>query len=81
MHDRIIPWSDATQLGELIRLERVAQGLRQEDLAFVAGVSRVFLGQLESGKPTARLGSILAVTSALGLAPAFLRPTDGAATS
>lgn len=68
-------WTDATQLGAAIKAERLAQGMRQEDLAFAAGVSRIHLGQLEAGKPTARLDGILAVTSALGLRLALIRPT------
>lgn len=65
-------WNDAAELGRIIRATRVAQDLRQEDLAFAAGVSRALLNQVEQGKPTARLDGILAIAMALGLTPAFL---------
>ena len=40
--------------------------MTQEELALVAGVGRRFVVDLESGKPTARLGEALAVIRALG---------------
>jgi y4mF family transcriptional regulator len=59
---------DATsQLGELVRRERQAQGILQEDLALAAGTGRRFIIDLEAGKPTIRLASALAVLQTLGL--------------
>ena len=52
--------------GRIIRAERRAQGLRQDQLAGAAGVGVRFLSELECGKTTARVGKVLAVLAALG---------------
>lgn len=54
-------------VGNLVAAERLAQGVTQEELAGLAGVSPSFLGDLEAGKPTAELRRTLLVLSALGL--------------
>lgn len=54
------------ELGNIVRETRVAQGLRQDQLAAAAGVGVRFLVDLEGGKPTAQLGKTLAVLGALG---------------
>lgn len=54
-------------LGALIRRERLAQGLRQPDLAAAAGTSVRFIVEIERGKPTAQVGKVLAVIGQLGL--------------
>ncbi|MGQ0546373.1 MAG: helix-turn-helix domain-containing protein [Betaproteobacteria bacterium] len=43
----------AAKCGKLIKDERIRQGLRQEDLAAKAHVSRAVLSRLEQGKPRA----------------------------
>jgi y4mF family transcriptional regulator len=53
-------------LGNLVRETRVAQGLRQDQLAAAAGVGLRFLIELERGKPTAQIGKVLGVLDALG---------------
>jgi len=54
------------EIGAIIRQARVAQGLRQDQLAAAAGVGVRFLVELERGKPTVRLAKVLAVLNALG---------------
>jgi HTH-type transcriptional regulator/antitoxin HipB len=54
------------EIGALVRDARVAQGLRQDQLAAAAGVGLRFLVELERGKPTVRLSKVLAVLDALG---------------
>lgn len=54
------------QIGTVIRQARLAQGLRQDQLAAAAGVGVRFLVELERGKPTVRLAKVLAVLDALG---------------
>jgi len=56
----------AEQLGAVVRQARLAQGLRQDQLAAAAGVGVRFLVELERGKPTVRLAKVLAVLDALG---------------
>jgi y4mF family transcriptional regulator len=55
------------ELGRLLRATRVAQGLRQAQLAAAAGVGVRFLVELERGKPSAHLGKALEVINALGI--------------
>jgi HTH-type transcriptional regulator/antitoxin HipB len=54
-------------LGSTIRERRRELGLRQAELAELAGVSTRFVGELEHGKQTAQLDKFHAVVSALGL--------------
>ena len=54
------------QIGDVVRQARLAQGLRQDQLAAAAGVGVRFLVELERGKPTVRLAKVLAVLDALG---------------
>ena len=55
------------EVGAAVRAARKAQGLRQEELAGVAGVGTRFVIELEAGKPTIKLGKVMAVLAALGL--------------
>lgn len=54
------------RVGTIVRQTRLAQGLRQDQLAAAAGVGLRFLVELERGKPTVRLDKVLAVLGALG---------------
>ncbi len=57
----------AEEIGYIVRRARLAQGLRQDQLAAAAGVGVRFLVELEGGKPTVRLAKVLSVLGALGL--------------
>lgn len=61
------PIKSTEGLGELIRRVRKAQGLRQDDLAGMAGSSHVFVLDVERGKPTVQLGKVLALLQELGI--------------
>jgi y4mF family transcriptional regulator len=54
-------------LGRCVRERRRAMGLNQTDLAARAGVSRRWLSDLETGKPTIEVGLTFRVFAALGL--------------
>jgi len=54
------------QLGEALRAARKALGLTQPQLALAAGVGVRFIVDLEAGKPTVRLETVLRVIDALG---------------
>lgn len=54
------------QLGDALRTARKRLGLTQPQLALAAGVGVRFIVDLESGKPTVRLESVLRVIDALG---------------
>jgi HTH-type transcriptional regulator/antitoxin HipB len=58
---------NARELGEYLRDQRRSAGLSQHDLAVRATVSRRWLAGLEGGKPTAEVGLVFKVISALGL--------------
>jgi HTH-type transcriptional regulator / antitoxin HipB len=54
-------------IGAAVRRARKVAGLRQDDLAGLAGVGTRFLIELEAGKPTMRLDKLLAVLATLGI--------------
>lgn len=53
--------------GNEIKRRRIELGLRQDELAALAGVSTRFVHTLEQSKPTSRLDKVLAVLRQLGL--------------
>ena len=59
--------ADPTTLGAIIRAVRIGAGLTQHDAAELCGVSAPFLNGVERGKPTAQIGPILMVCTALGI--------------
>ena len=58
---------NTTELGAAVRAARLAQGLRQPDLAGACGTSVRFISELERGKATAQVGRVLHVLRMLGL--------------
>jgi HTH-type transcriptional regulator / antitoxin HipB len=68
-----------SQIGAAIRLKRRAIGMRQAELAALAGVGPRFLSELENGKPTAEIGLVLRVLHRLGL-DLWVRPRSVGAT-
>jgi HTH-type transcriptional regulator/antitoxin HipB len=58
---------DLQRIGQLIRGERRAQGLTQDDLALLADLSRKTVADVERGKPTVQLATLLQILDALGL--------------
>lgn len=58
---------DSTQqLGKALRAARKQLGLTQSQLALAAGVGVRFIVDLEAGKPTLRLETVLRVIEVLG---------------
>lgn len=56
-----------SEIGEIIRSARIAQGLRLEDLSAASSVSISFLSDLENGKPTLQIGKVLHILDELGV--------------
>ncbi|MCX6930811.1 MAG: helix-turn-helix transcriptional regulator [Verrucomicrobia bacterium] len=54
------------QLGDALRIARKQIGLTQPQLALAAGVGVRFIVDLEAGKPTVRLETVMRVIEALG---------------
>ena len=59
--------STVLEIAEIIQATRKQQGIKQQDLADLAGVSCRFLSDLENGKASVELGKVLAVLATLGL--------------
>lgn len=57
----------AQEIGEIVRRERELLGMRQDELALAAGVSTRVVHQVEHGKATSRLDSLVPLLEALGL--------------
>jgi len=57
----------AANIGAAIRKKRKEDGLTLADAAALCGVGYRFLSDLENGKPTAQMGKVLQVLTALGL--------------
>lgn len=55
------------KLADQIRQARLEAGLKQEDLALVAGVGRTLILRLENASPGVSLGKTAKVLHALGL--------------
>ena len=55
------------ELGQVVRAVRRSQGLRQDDLAAMAGASHVSLMNIERGKEGVALGRVMQVLRELGI--------------
>ncbi len=58
---------DTKQLGLKVRQKRKLDGLTQQDLAAIANVGVRFVSELENGKKSVQLDSVMTVLQALGL--------------
>jgi y4mF family transcriptional regulator len=67
---------DVAQVGAAIRNKRESIGLRQAELAALAGVGVRFLSELENGKASAEVGKVLLVLRRVGL-DLLIRPRGG----
>jgi HTH-type transcriptional regulator / antitoxin HipB len=59
--------AEARSIGASVRRARQELGMRQDELALAAGVSTRAVHQIENGKPTSRLDTVVPVLAALGL--------------
>jgi y4mF family transcriptional regulator len=67
MHDRAVSSDHPGEFAAAIRDRRKLLGLRQDELAAMAGVSTRFVHTLERGKQTVRLDVTRAVLDVLGM--------------
>ena len=63
------------RLAKVLRSVRRERGFTQADLADRAGVSRSWLIEFESGKPTVEVGKVMSVVRALGVCVEIASPT------
>ena len=80
MSEPTAPDPRVEQLAHAARRRREALGLRQEEVADLAGCSERFVYALERGKATVQLAKTLDVLGVLGLELA-IRPGSGTVTS
>lgn len=71
-----IPIQQASDVGQVIRAARKAQGIRQDDAAGSIGVSENFLGKIERGGATAQWGKLFQVLEGLGIRVMLDVPTE-----
>ena len=55
------------KFGKKVRVERLMQGLSQEELAAKAGVHRTYIGMIERAEKNITLMSIEKISNALGV--------------
>lgn len=72
-HSRRGSEPEALALGDAVRAARIDNGLTQDQLALVSGVSRDTVMALEGGRGSVTLGKALRVMKALGL---HIRPQE-----
>jgi hypothetical protein len=60
----VIPIHNPEQLGKVIRAARKWQQLNQDE---IGRFSHSFIGEIESGKPTAQVGKVLEALRQLGI--------------
>lgn len=59
--------TNVPDLGTLLRATRKSVGMRIDDLAGTAGLSKQFVGDVELGKPGVQLGKVFQVLDELGI--------------
>lgn len=65
---------DADALARIVRATRTRRRLTQAQLAEAAGVSRLFVIEIEKGHPRAEIGKVLTLLDALGLITQVITP-------
>lgn len=69
------PANYLTQFGNEVRAFRLAQGLTQEELARIAGMTRANVANVEAGRENPSITRPLRIAAALECTPADLLPT------
>jgi transcriptional regulator with XRE-family HTH domain len=62
-----IPLTSVQTAGVAIRTLRKRAGIRIDDFALTAGVSKQFMTDLENGKPTVQMGKVLGLLQRLNI--------------
>jgi transcriptional regulator with XRE-family HTH domain len=72
-----IPLTSVLEAGIAIRTLRKRAGIRIDDFAMTAGVSKQFMTDLENGKATVQMGKVLQMLQRLGVKVGLeLSPAD-----
>ena len=67
MNHAVPPTTSIAEIGQTLRRLRKSQGLTQAQAAGLSGVGVRFMSELENGKPTIRLETLLKVMVSYGL--------------
>ena len=65
-----------TEIGNLVRTYRKMSGLTQRDLAKLAGVGKAVVFDIEKGKPTIQLNTLLKILGVLNIKIIFKKPIE-----
>jgi transcriptional regulator with XRE-family HTH domain len=72
-----VPLTSVLEAGIAIRTLRKRAGIRIDDFAMTAGVSKQFMTDLENGKATVQMGKVLQMLQRLGIKVGLeLQPAD-----
>jgi HTH-type transcriptional regulator/antitoxin HipB len=63
-----------TELGSIIRFHRKKAGLSQQELSRLAGVGKTVVFDLEKGKPTVQLNSLIHILQVLNIKIELISP-------
>ena len=75
-----IPFASVLEAGVAIRTLRKRAGIRIDDFALTAGVSKQFMTDLENGKATVQMGMVLQLLRRLGVKVTLELPDSEGAT-
>lgn len=75
-----IPLTSVQSAGVAIRALRKRARIRIDDFALTAGVSKQFMTDLENGKDTVRMGSVLKLLQRMGIRVSLDLPEEAMAT-
>jgi HTH-type transcriptional regulator/antitoxin HipB len=71
---RVWVFMDAKQIGKMIRFHRKKSGLSQEGLASLGGLGKTVIFDIEKGKLSVRLNTLLKVIEVLNIKMEFQSP-------
>ena len=70
----ILSMQESPGIGAVIRYHRRRSGLSQSELAALAGIGKTSVFDIENGKPTVRLATLMAALRALNIALTLTSP-------
>lgn len=71
-----IPIQSVAELGRALRAVRRSSGVRIDDMAATAGVSKQFASDVEHGKPTVQFDRVIKLLSEMGIPVSIDIPSE-----
>jgi y4mF family transcriptional regulator len=72
--DHVISMQNSPEIGAVLRYHRRRSGLSQSELAALAGIGKTSVFDIEKGKSTVRLATLMAALRALNIALTLTSP-------